>query len=229
MSDMPVVVLISGSGSNLQALIDAVDAGKLPIAIRAVISNRTDAYGLQRAAAAGIETRVVDHRGFETSRSFCRALADCVGAYAPELVVLAGFMRILHPDFVARFREHLINLHPSLLPKYPGLHTHRRVLEHGDRFHGASVHFVTEDLDAGPIIIQERFRIEPADTPETLKEKVHRVEHRILPVAVRWFTQGRLSIADGRVLLDGRLMPEQGLGTKANPDNDPSTHTTIAT
>lgn len=236
MTETPIVVLISGSGSNLQALIDAVEAGTLPVAIRAVVSNRADAYGLQRAAAAGIPGRVVDHRAFDGSRDFCRALAECVGEYRPELVVLAGFMRVLHPEFVARFRNRLINLHPSLLPKYPGLHTHRRVLEHGDREHGASVHFVTEDLDAGPVIIQQRIRVEPDDTPDTLKEKVHRVEHRILPTAVRWFAENRLSIDDGRVLLDGRVRPEQGfdpdLERETNGENGSSTHsnsTTVAT
>lgn len=228
MADMPVVVLISGSGSNLQALIDAIDAGTLPIAIRAVVSNRADAYGLERAAAAGIPGRVVDHREFKRSRDFCLALADCVSEYAPDLVVLAGFMRILHPDFVARFRDRLINLHPSLLPKYPGLHTHRRALEHGDRVHGASVHFVTDDLDAGPVIIQGRVQVEPSDTPETLQEKVHGVEHRILPTAAGWFAQHRLSIADGRVLLDGRVRPEQGLNTETAREDDTSTHSTTA-
>lgn len=234
MNDTPIVILISGGGSNLQALIDAVAAGTLPVAIRAVVSNRADAYGLARAAAAGIPGRVVDHREFDSSREFGLALADCIGEYAPDLVVLAGFMRILHPDFVARFRNRLINLHPSLLPKYPGLHTHRRVLEHGDRAHGASVHFVTEELDAGPVIIQGRIPVEPSDTPETLEEKVRRVEHRILPTAVRWFAQRRLSIVDGRVLLDGRVDPAQGLnettGGETGLDNDSSTNsTTVAT
>lgn len=228
MADMPVVILISGSGSNLQALIDAVEAGTLPISIRAVVSNRADAYGLERAAAAGIPGRVIDHRGFESSRDFCLALSECIDEYAPGLVVLAGFMRILHPEFVARYRNRLINLHPSLLPRYPGLHTHRRVLEHGDRVHGASVHFVTEDLDAGPVIIQGRVDVEPSDTPDTLQEKVHGVEHRILPTAVRWFARGRLSIVDGRVMLDGRASPEQGLvpDAEANEDGGPSTHST---
>lgn len=234
MNDMPVVVLISGGGSNLQALMDAVDAGTLPVSIRAVVSNRADAYGLERAEAAGIPGRVVDHREFTNARDFGLALADCIGEYAPDLVVLAGFMRILHPDFVARFRNRLINLHPSLLPKYPGLHTHRRVLEHGDRVHGASVHFVTEELDAGPVIIQGRIPVEPTDTPETLHEKVHRVEHRILPTAVRWFAQQRLAIVDGRVLLDGRVDPAQGLneatGGETEQDNDSSINsTTVAT
>lgn len=234
MADMPIVVLISGSGSNLQALIDAVDAGKLPVSIRAVVSNRADAYGLQRAAAAGIPARVIDHRDFEGPRDFGLALAACIGEYTPGLIVLAGFMRILHPEFVARFRGRLINLHPSLLPRYPGLHTHRRVLEHGDRLHGASVHFVTEELDAGPVIIQGRVPVATSDTPESLQQKVRGVEHRILPTAVRWFAQGRLSISEGRVLLDGRVSPEQGLDQGSygdtSPDNGtPTNSTTVST
>jgi len=216
MAEMPIVVLVSGNGSNLQALIDAADAGTLPVTIRAVVSNRADAYGLERAAAAGIPTRIVSHRDYAGARDFGLALADCVGGFDPELVVLAGFMRILHPDFVARFRDRLINLHPSLLPKYPGLDTHRRVLEHGDEVHGASVHFVTDELDAGPVIIQDRIRVEPSDTPDSLAQKVHALEHRILPRAVRWFAQRRLSIAGGRVLLDGRISAEQGLDPGAD-------------
>lgn len=230
MADMPVVVLISGSGSNLQALIDAIRAGTLPVSIRAVVSNRADAYGLERAAAAGIPARVIDHHDFDGSREFCLALAACIGEYTPGLIVLAGFMRVLHPDFVAQFRDRLVNLHPSLLPRYPGLHTHRRVLEHGDKVHGASVHFVTEDLDAGPVIIQGRVAVEPSDTPESLEEKVRGVEHWILPTAVRWFAQQRLTIDDGRVLLDGRVRPEQGLAQGAareiNQDNGTSTTST---
>lgn len=217
---MPIVVLISGSGSNLQALIDAAAADALPASIRAVVSSRADAYGLERAAAAGIPAHVVDHRDHETSRDYGRALRDRIEPYAPGLVVLAGFMRILHPDFVAYYKNRLINLHPSLLPKYRGLNTHERALEHGDREHGASVHFVTDELDAGPVIIQGRITIAPSDTPGSLQRKVNAVEHRILTTAVRWIAQDRLSVVDGRVLLDGRLSPEQGLA-----DGDESTRT----
>lgn len=211
MSDMPIVVLISGSGTNLQAIIDAVVAGTLPVSIRAVVSNRADAYGLKRAAEAGIPTEVVSHRDFDDSRGFCLALRACIDGYQPELVVLAGFMRILHPDFVAHYRNRLINLHPSLLPKYPGLHTHQRVLEHGDPVHGASVHYVTEELDAGPVIIQGRVKVDARDTPERLQQKVHAVEHRILPKAIGWIAEKRLSFNGDRVLLDGGVSPEQGL------------------
>lgn len=214
---MPIVVLVSGNGSNLQVLIDQEKAGTLPVDIVAVISNETNAHGLVRAADAGIPSHVVDHRGFEDSREFCRALAERIDRYAPRLVVLAGFMRILHPEFVTHYRNRLINLHPSLLPRYPGLHTHRRALEHGDRVHGASVHFVTEKLDAGPVIIQGQVDIQPSDTPETLQRKVRAVEHRILPTAVRWIAEQRLSVRDGRVLLDGKPAPEQGLVPGRDP------------
>lgn len=211
MTDMPVVVLASGNGSNLQVMIDQAAAGELPISIRAVISNRDDAYALERAADADIAAHVVDHRSFRDAREFGLALRKRVEAHSPRLVVLAGFMRILHPEFVAVFDNRIINLHPSLLPKYPGLRTHERVLEHGDREHGASVHFVTAELDAGPVIIQGRVPVEPSDTPDSLRQKVHAVEHRILPTAIRWIAEDRLSIVDGRVLLDGRAGAEQGL------------------
>lgn len=211
MTDMPIVVLISGNGSNLQAIIDAVAAARLPVTISAVVSNRADAYGLERAAKAGIPTHIVNHRDFQDSRQFCRALRERIDGYHPDLVVLAGFMRILHPEFVAHFKNRLINIHPSLLPKYPGLHTHERVLEYGDRKHGASVHYVTEALDAGPVIIQGRVDVDPSDTPESLQQKVHIVEHHILPKAIRWIAEKRLSVDGGRVMLDGRAGPEQVL------------------
>lgn len=211
MDKLPIVVLISGSGSNLQALIDAVATGGLPVSIRAVVGNRAHAYGLERAAAAGIPAHIVDHHDHGDPRAFGLALRDRIDPYAPDLVVLAGFMRVLDPDFVAHYRHRLINLHPSLLPRYPGLHTHARVLKNGDREHGASVHFVTDELDAGPVIIQGRVAVATSDTADTLAEKVRAVEHRILPAAVRWIAEDRIAIVNGRVLLDGRVSPEQGL------------------
>lgn len=211
MSDMSIVVLISGSGTNLQAIIDAAASGDLPVIVRAVVSNRADAYGLKRAAEAGIPTEIISHRDFDNQRRFCLALQKCIDGYQPDLVVLAGFMRILHPNFVAHFKNRLINIHPSLLPRYPGLHTHQRVLEHGDREHGATVHYVTEELDAGPVIVQGSITVAPSDTPETLQQKVHEVEYRILPKAIGWIAEKKLSIDGGRVLLDGRVSPEQGL------------------
>jgi phosphoribosylglycinamide formyltransferase-1 len=199
---LPVVVLISGGGTNLQALIDAARRD-LPIDLRAVVSNRPGAYGLERAAAAGIPTRVVDHRAFADRAAFDQALVDTIDAFSPGLVVLAGFMRILTPAFVGHYRGRLLNIHPSLLPRYQGLHTHRRVLEAGDREHGASVHFVTEELDGGPVIIQARVPVRSDDTEQTLAARVLEREHRIFPAAIRWFAEGRLRLDGARVVLDG--------------------------
>lgn len=201
---LPVAVLISGGGSNLQALIDAKQAGTLPIDLRVVISNRADAYGLKRAASAGIPTRVLSHRDFGSRAEYDRALTALLGEFAPGLVVLAGFMRILTPEFVAGFRGRMFNIHPSLLPKYPGLHTHQRVLEAGDTEHGATVHFVTEELDGGPPVLQARVPVLPGDTAERLADRVLAQEHRIYPLAVRWFATGRLWLDEaGRPVLDG--------------------------
>ena len=201
---LPVAVLISGSGSNLQAIIDAEQAGELPIDIRVVVSNRADAHGLTRARAAGIETRVLSHKNFPSRAHYDMALAALLDERDPGLVVLAGFMRILTPAFVAGFRGRMFNIHPSLLPKYPGLHTHQRALDAGDAEHGATVHFVTEELDGGPAVIQARVPVLPGDDAERLAARVLEQEHRIYPLAVRWFATGRLRLdAAGRVLLDG--------------------------
>jgi phosphoribosylglycinamide formyltransferase-1 len=199
---LPVVVLISGSGSNLQAIIDGASAD-LPVEIRAVISNKSDAYGLERARQANIETRVLDHREYEDRESYDSALGDLVEEFDPGLVILAGFMRILTPEFVQRFRGRMFNIHPSLLPKYRGLHTHERAIEAGEKEHGASVHFVTEELDGGPLILQVRVPVEADDTPDSLAARVLTQEHIIYPTAVRWFAQGRLDIDDNRVIKDG--------------------------
>jgi phosphoribosylglycinamide formyltransferase-1 len=199
---LPVVVLISGSGSNLQAIIDGA-AADLPVEIRAVISNKSDAYGLERARTAGIETRVLDHREYEDRESYDSALGDLVEEFEPGLVILAGFMRILTPEFVQRFRGRMFNIHPSLLPKFRGLHTHERAIEAGEKEHGASVHFVTEELDGGPLILQVMVPVEADDTPDSLAARVLTQEHIIYPTAVRWFAQGRLDIDDNRVIKDG--------------------------
>jgi phosphoribosylglycinamide formyltransferase-1 len=198
---LPLVVLVSGSGSNLQAIIDAAANG-LPVEIRAVISNQADAYGLQRAASAGIETRVLDHREFTDREAYDRALGELVDSFDPGLVILAGFMRILTPGFVRRFRGRMLNIHPSLLPKYRGLHTHQRVLDAGDPVHGASVHFVTDELDGGPLVLQVRVPVEAGDTPESLGARVLTQEHVIYPTVIRWFAQGRLRMDEERLLMD---------------------------
>ena len=206
---LPVIVLISGGGSNLQALIDGAAAGKLPIEIRAVISNAAGVFGLERAEKAGIETRVLDHRDFPDREGYDQALAGLIERFAPRLLVLAGFMRILTPAFVARFQGRILNIHPSLLPKYRGLHTHRRALDAGETIHGASVHFVTDELDGGPLVLQARVPVKPGDDPDQLAARVLEQEHRIYPQAVRWFAQGRLDLGkDGRPRLDGQALEQ---------------------
>jgi phosphoribosylglycinamide formyltransferase 1 len=203
---LAVVVLISGSGSNLQALIDEAQSG-LPIRIRAVISNEPDAFGLERARRAGIPTRVLSHRDYPTRDDYDEALGALIDEFEPGLVVLAGFMRILTPALVAHFRGRMLNIHPSLLPKFRGLHTHRRALEAGETTHGASVHFVTEELDGGPLVLQARVPVEPGDDPDSLAARVLTREHCIYPQVVRWYAQGRLRLdASGRPALDGRAL-----------------------
>ncbi|SEO67388.1 phosphoribosylglycinamide formyltransferase [Aquisalimonas asiatica] len=203
-----LVVLISGSGSNLQALIDAREAGDLPADIRAVISNRPDAYGLERARAAGIHTEVLDHRDFAGRTAYDTALQQRIDAHAPELVVLAGFMRILTDELVNHFRGRMLNIHPSLLPAFRGLHTHSRALEAGHSEHGCSVHFVTPALDAGPVIAQGVVPIEADDSEPVLARRVRQQEHRIYPLVVRWFAQGRLQLDGDTAVLDGQPLEE---------------------
>ncbi|MGH8354431.1 MAG: phosphoribosylglycinamide formyltransferase [Pseudomonas sp.] len=204
-----VVVLISGSGSNLQALIDS-QAADNPARIHAVISNRADAYGLERAQAAGIDTRVLEHKAFADREAFDAALIEAIDAFEPRLVVLAGFMRILSPGFVRHYAGRLLNIHPSLLPKYKGLHTHQRALEAGETEHGCSVHFVTEELDGGPLAVQAVIPVQSDDTPESLAQRVHLQEHRIYPLAVRWFADGRLRLGSQGAELDGQTLPATG-------------------
>ena len=208
-----VVVLISGSGSNLQALIDSQHEGN-PARIRAVIANRADAFGLTRAKGAGIPTAVLDHKAFDGREAFDAALMELIDAHAPDLVILAGFMRILTPAFIDRFEGRMINIHPSLLPKYPGLHTHARALEAGDAEHGCSVHFVTEELDGGPVVLQAALQVKPGDDIESLTQRVHVAEHQIYPLAMRWFAEGRLRLAEQGAMLDGVTLPVSGYQIK---------------
>ena len=209
------VILISGRGSNMEALIAARAAGVLPVDIAAVISNRPDAAGLATAAAAGIAVRCIDHKACAGRDAFDAALAACIDSFAPDLVVLAGFMRILSDGFVHHYAGRLMNIHPSLLPAFPGLHTHRRALEEGVRIHGCTVHFVTPTLDHGPVIIQAAVPVLDGDDEETLAARVLRQEHRIYPQAVRWFAEGRLRLADDRVRLAGE---EAGGGVLVAPE-----------
>lgn len=205
-----VVVLISGSGSNLQALIDSVTHDGNPARIGAVISNRADAYGLQRAQQAGIATRVLDHKNYDGREAFDAALIEAIDAHQPDLVVLAGFMRILSSGFVKHYSGRLINIHPSLLPRHKGLHTHQRALEAGDTEHGCSVHFVTEELDGGPLVVQAVLPVMADDTAESLASRVHQQEHSIYPLAVRWFAEGRLRLGAQGAMLDGQPLPPSG-------------------
>jgi phosphoribosylglycinamide formyltransferase-1 len=198
-----IVILISGRGSNMEAIVRAAIPGAR---IRAVISNRPDAAGLAFAAEHGIATAIVDHKGYASREAFDAALIEAIDAWRPDLVVLAGFMRILTDDFVDHYRGRLLNIHPSLLPAFAGLHTHRRALESGVRVHGATVHFVTPTLDCGPVVIQAVVPVLPGDDEPALAARVLAQEHKIYPQAVSWFVADRLSIdADGRVVLSGEV------------------------
>ncbi|MEA3260391.1 MAG: phosphoribosylglycinamide formyltransferase [Pseudomonadota bacterium] len=205
-----LAVLISGTGSNLQAILDAIDAGVLPARVSLVLSNKAGAAGLARAERAGVPAQAIDHRGFPDRASFDQAMIERIDAHGADTVVLAGFMRILSPGFVRHYQGRLINIHPSLLPKYPGLNTHARALEAGDREHGCSLHFVTDELDGGPLIAQARFPVAANDTAETLSEKVQAREHRLYPQVLRWRAQQRLQMTDQGVELDGERLPAQG-------------------
>ena len=195
-----IVILISGRGSNMEAIIRAQIPGA---EVSAVIANRPDAEGLAFAVDQGIVTQVVDHKAYPSREAFDAALADAIDAHRPDLVVLAGFMRVLTDAFVTRYAGRLLNIHPSLLPSFPGLHTHRKALEAGVRVHGATVHFVTPTLDCGPVVIQAAVPVLPGDDEAALARRVLEQEHRIYPQAVRWFVDGRLTLTDGRVLVQG--------------------------
>ena len=197
-----IVILISGRGSNMESLLAAVSCGTVPVRVAAVLSNRPDAGGLTIAAALGIRTGVVDHQAFASRVAFDQAMTVAIDVFAPDLVVLAGFMRILSDGFVQHYAGHLMNIHPSLLPAFPGLHTHQRALAEGVRIHGCTVHFVTPTLDHGPVIIQAAVPVLDSDDEASLAARVLAQEHRIYPLAVRWFAEGRLRLQEGRVLLD---------------------------
>ncbi|HGM5490423.1 TPA: phosphoribosylglycinamide formyltransferase [Serratia fonticola] len=205
-----IVVLVSGQGSNLQALIDACQQGRITATIVAVISNNAQAYGLQRAEEAGIAAQALDGKAFADREAFDAALAQTIDQYQPDLVVLAGYMRILSNAFVQHYAGRLLNIHPSLLPKYPGLHTHRQAIDNGDAEHGTSVHFVTEQLDGGPVILQAKVPIFPGDEEDEVIERVQTQEHTIYPLVVSWFIEGRLAMRDNAAWLDGERLPAQG-------------------
>jgi len=205
---LSIVVLLSGSGSNLQAILDAIARGEVNAEVRAVLSNRADAYGLERARAAGIATAVLDHKAYADREAFDTAMMARIDQYAPGLVVLAGFMRILSDGFVQHYQGRLLNIHPSLLPKYRGLNTHQRAIEAGEAWHGASVHFVTPELDGGPVLLQARVPIHPGDDPAALAARVLEMEHRIYPQAIQWIAEGRVTLEDHQLWLDGEPLSE---------------------
>jgi len=205
-SRTPIVVLISGSGSNLQALIDAINDGALHADIKAVISNKPYAYGLERARQQSIPTAIVNHRDFADRAQFDQSLQETIDQYQPKLVVLAGFMRILTADFVNHYSGRMINIHPSLLPAYTGLNTHQRAIDAGDQEHGVSIHFVTNELDGGPIISQARVPIHPGDSAEKLANRVLDQEHHLYPMTLEWICQGRLHQQQNQVIFDGQAL-----------------------
>jgi phosphoribosylglycinamide formyltransferase-1 len=210
-----LAVLISGNGSNLQAIIDAIDDG-LPAEICVVLSNKADAYGLKRAEQADISTEVLSPKDFADRDAYDQALITRLQEYRPNLIILAGFMWILGPAFVQAFKHRILNIHPSLLPKYPGTNTHERVLAAGEKTHGATVHLVTEVLDEGPIIAQESVSVSPDDTAHSLQHKVHALEHNIYPEVIKLCAAGRLEFSDNGVFLDGEPLNSHGLALRVH-------------
>ena len=208
MSSCKTAILISGSGTNLQAFIDRVTDGDLNLDLTVVFSNRPDAYGLERAKKAGIPTTCIRHQDFTDRVSFDRAVIQELDQWQPDLIVLAGFMRILSSMFVNHYAGKILNIHPALLPAYPGLHTHQRVLEAGDKWHGSTVHFVTEELDGGPRILQGRIPVITSESAEQLETRVQAIEHQIYPEAAGWVGAGRVEFRDGQTWIDGEYAHE---------------------
>ena len=201
-------ILISGSGSNLQSFIDRATSGDIDLDLAVVFSNNPDAYGLVRAKNAGIATACIEHGQFADREDFDRAIANRLDEWHPQILVLAGFMRILSPWIVDHYAGRILNIHPALLPAYPGLDTHQRVLDAGETWHGSTVHFVTEELDGGPRILQGKLRVDPNETADELCARVQSVEHKIYPEAANWFGQGRLEFRNGQAWLDDRRLVE---------------------
>ena len=205
---MSAAVLISGSGTNLQSFIDRTQSDELELDLSVVLSNKPGAKGLERAKKAGIAVECVEHGDYPDRESFDAALNDTLDRYSPDLIILAGFMRILTPVFIDHFAGRIMNIHPSLLPKYPGLDTHQRAIDAGDEWAGSTVHFATEELDGGPPIIQGKVRVEPDDTAKSLAARVLKVEHKIYPEAAALFAAARLEYRDGAAWLDGEELKE---------------------
>lgn len=205
-----IAVLISGNGSNLQAIIDAINNEKLDATIVGVISNKPQAYGLIRAQEADISSFSLIPEPGESREAYDERLANVLNSLSPDLIVLAGFMRILSPGLVEQFAGRIINIHPSILPKYPGLHTHEQALRNKDLEHGCSIHFVTDELDGGPIIAQTRVPVRKYDTLESLQKRVHAREHKLYPQVIQWFSKGRIQLKGNRVILNDIVLPDQG-------------------
>ena len=200
---VPIGVLVSGSGTNLQAIIDHIEAKRLDAKIEVVLSNKADAYGLVRAKNHGIATEVLDHKQFPSREAYDQAVVDLLRARGVDLVVLAGFMRLLSPVFVKAYSNRIMNIHPALLPAFPGLHVQKKAVDHGVRFSGCTVHFVNEECDEGPIIIQAVVPVFPDDSEESLAARILKQEHRIYPRAIQLYAEGRLRVEGRRVLVDG--------------------------
>lgn len=207
-----IVVLVSGNGSNLQAIIDACHVNQIHGKIVAVMSNKPDVYSLIRAKKAQIPTHVINHKSFSSREDFDLNMQQKIDSYQPDLIVLAGYMRILTPAFVQHYSGKMLNIHPSLLPKYPGLHTHHRAMTAGDKEHGTTVHFVTEQLDGGPIILQAKVPIFDNDTEQDVIDRVLEQEHRIYPLVIKWFCDNRLTMRENKAYLDNHLIPPTGYG-----------------
>lgn len=207
---LPIAVLISGNGSNLQAIIDAIAKG-LPVEIKIVISNNPQAYGLERAKQAHIPTHVLQAQDFPTRVDYDKELIACLDQFQPRLIILAGFMRILSALFIEHFNNRILNIHPALLPKYPGLNTHQMVYNNKDKIHGSTVHVVTEHLDAGPIIAQSAFAVDESDDPASLTAKIKQLEHKLYPHVLALYAQGKLDLHQDKVFYEGKLLPKQGL------------------
>jgi phosphoribosylglycinamide formyltransferase-1 len=205
-----IVVLISGNGSNLQAIIEQIIERKIPANITAVFSNRIDAYGLERAKLSSIPAIFIDHKAFDCRDSYDAQMRQEIDKYSPDLIVLAGFMRILSADFVEHYQGRMLNIHPSLLPKYKGLQTHQRAIDEGDTEHGASVHFVTPDLDGGPVVLQSKVPIFPDQTTNELSQRVQEQERQMYPLVIKWFCQNRLAMKNNRAYLDDKILPDSG-------------------
>ncbi|MBG22862.1 MAG: phosphoribosylglycinamide formyltransferase [Idiomarinaceae bacterium] len=205
-----IVVLISGSGTNMQAIVEACQQQRIDGEVVGVISNKANVGGLEKAAVANIPTAVLSHKDYDTREAYDAELLQLIDGFQPDVVVLAGFMRILTAEFTQHYHGRMLNIHPSLLPKYRGINTHQRALDNGDKEHGVSVHFVTEELDGGPVILQARVPVFEGDEASDLQQRVHAQEHRIYPLVVQWLCSGRLKLTEKGAELDGTLLGPQG-------------------